>query len=498
MTYRNPNRTAAASAVAAAVAAASFASGPGARAQERDSGAGSPFVSPLGAFSLTDTPGARPSARVLLAAERGEDLLRGNGTAFGYLLTRGNLVPGSESVTVDGVRLRAGSGYTLNAGGGSLTFARPVRAEQAIVVSYRYLPPSRWASRPPLAPGLSPAVRARRRRTKLGLTFALTRTGAGGADGGGVATTLLGLRSESAPGAAGLSGLLYLTGNGPGSTARSLTAAAGGVPNVPEAARGHLIDQRLAVGTERTGLSLSYQDVSSTFSAFPALRGAKVAPDDVLARLEKEKGIRRVGVAGNLGLGGAANLRYTHSDLSASGGAGITRQGLSLQGNGLSLSANLLRIDPKFNRFKDLADADRETLEKWGAGQRLDLAGQWKLGSTLRFEGNLLDHDQKGKGNRKDTRSLLTLTPGVAGRCARSRSRRRHRPGRRRRVRKRTESPRVSTRSRATPPPRPRSRFFRAPWPPTPATRRGATKPRKVSPVWPRRRSSARKRGASR
>ncbi len=369
------------------------------------------FASPVNAPTSDPASASRPlpPARALLDAARGEDLLPGNSTRLGYVLTHGNVIASSVTVTVNGARLSPGTGYTLEAATGTLTMAQPVRVDQAIVVRYRYLPASAAApggkgtAAIPLLSFQGSAFNG----GSLGFALGLTRT-----DDGVTASPLLGLRTEtSSDSGTGLAGLLYLATGSMGTQARSLLPGAPGQKTSGgKTAGGHLIDQKLTLGGSKSRLALSFQDVSAGFKNFSALRGAKAASEADLARLEKERGIQRLGLTGNVGIGGSGMLRFSHSNLTA-GKDGITRQNLSLKSNGLSFSANYLSVDSAFSRFADLADADKDALAKLKGAKKRDMAAKWTLGRTFQMEGSLLDLTQN-KNSQKNSRLLFSLTPG--------------------------------------------------------------------------------------
>ncbi len=367
---------------------------------------------PVRAQTPAASPPLSPLAGRLLAEQTGADLLRGNGTTLGYVLTHGNVVPGSLSVQIDGVLLASGTGFTLDASAGALTLSRPARPDQTLVVRYRYLPGEAALSRPagfagtPLLTFNSSAFGG---NNSVGAALGLTRT-----DDGGAAVPLLGLHTSTRdPGAGGLSGLLYLsTGAGSlGTSARSLVNEKGAKPATASGgAASHLIDQKLSLGKGRTNFSAAFQDVSNGFNSFAALKGAKVAGDADMARLQQEKGIQRLGLSGSVGLGKSGQISLSQNTLTAKG-SGITRQAAALQTGGLSLSANLLRVDQNFSRFGDLgAEKDKDALEKFKGGSQFDLSGRWLLGRAFSVEGSLLDRTQN-KNGQKNSRVALALAP---------------------------------------------------------------------------------------
>lgn len=66
------------------------------------------------------------------------DLLPGNGTRAGYTLRYAPIIPGSESVYIDGRRLKRDADYFLDRDSGTIAFAEPVRRSSSVTIHYRY------------------------------------------------------------------------------------------------------------------------------------------------------------------------------------------------------------------------------------------------------------------------------------------------------------------------------------------------------------------------
>jgi hypothetical protein len=100
---------------------------------------------PLGAqtpapLPLSGVAGVRSDSPSVTPGESAADLLPGNGTRGGYLLRYAPVIPGSESVYVDGKRLTREVDYWIDYRSGNLAFAQPVRKLSSIQVYYRYSP----------------------------------------------------------------------------------------------------------------------------------------------------------------------------------------------------------------------------------------------------------------------------------------------------------------------------------------------------------------------
>ena len=331
------------------------------------------------------------------------DTLPGNGTGSGYTLSHSGIVAASVSLYAGGRRLLLGQDYWLDADGGTLFFAAPVRASDTIRVSYRWLPDAAPHASAAMGLGLSLSD-----KTRLNLLVGQNTRPADG-----LSLALNGLRLNSAFGqkdASHYAGLAYFA-----DTRRSANAtlswrdvmndavkakpAAIGPAALP--ASGHLLSQSLGLAQNGLRLSLDYQDVTQKFAGFAGLKqsatGDKAALDQ-LARLEKEQGLRRLGFG--VGVGGGASDKTPHGlsfawnqiedagdpnakttpngAVNAKPAQAVTRQTLGYDTSRFHFALSSQSVTSGFTRLNDLGDAEKAALGKSAGLKREQMSLLWQ------------------------------------------------------------------------------------------------------------------------
>ena len=298
-----------------------------------------------------------------LSKERGvnaNDAIVGNGTRAGYVLSYPNVVPNSETVTVDGSSKLRNRDYYLDNVNGTLMFLDPVKPSQMVRVVYRYVPGKAGERKilggPMIALNLG-------QNTSLGVTYAYRSGQAAGQDSrwdiltfGANLTTTLGAKSSMTN--------MYYTSSAKDSGRVSLQALQNrqaSPAQKPKSGDMLLHSSNLSFG--KLSVTTEYQDVGEHFSGFASLREQGAAAADVLNRLEKEKGITRLGINANLDLGGGATTGLGFSTIEDKGG-NITRQSLNIGNDRIRLSAKLQEIDAGFARFGGLSEPERDQWAK--------------------------------------------------------------------------------------------------------------------------------------
>lgn len=289
------------------------------------------------------------------STERGvpaSDAIRGNGTRAGYMLSHGGIVPNSETVTLDGSMRSRNKDYYLDVESGMLAFAEPVRTNQLIRVSYRYVP-EKDARRTSSAPVMSLNIG---QQSSLGITYAYKA----GVQNQGFDLMTYGLSLDTKLGAvSNMKNMLYMSSvkdSGRVSLDMSGGGAAKPAPEKPKSGNMFVHNSDLRAG--RLNVKLDYQDVSKDFNGFASLKQQKAAPETLLNQLEKEKGIRRFGLRADYDIGSGVTSGFGISRIGDSGGD-IVRQSFNLGGSKLKLSADFQEVDPGFRRFGDLAENER-------------------------------------------------------------------------------------------------------------------------------------------
>ncbi|MCS6777507.1 MAG: hypothetical protein RMJ43_14440 [Chloroherpetonaceae bacterium] len=334
------------------------------------------------------------------------EVLRGNGTRAGYLLSHGGIQVDTLSVTVGGRRLRAGRDYWVDAVNGSLWFADPVRPSESIHVFYRYVAEKDAQRRPIAVPGLQLGLG---KSAQLGLLFGIS-------PGAGYSTSTFGLSLNSKFGSGGTSaynGLLYFSNVQQLDNLVIPQAGDGGAP-APQVATGadHLITQSLDLQGRGVRFRADYQDVGKNFAGFQTLRlnhSGNAPMIEQLNALEQERGIKRLGFGLDLGAdpsGKAPRGLSLGWNRIQDGADFITRQSLSFHTNGFRAFYQQHAVGENFAAFQSLREPEKAQwalqrgLTSTGFGFHLALGASKGQGSgVLDFVGQRFS-DSSGALNR--------------------------------------------------------------------------------------------------
>ena len=321
-----------------------------------------------GGISLTSALSGTSTPASGTIAERGQlasDSLRGNGTRAGYVLAHGSIIPGSESVTVDGSSKRRNVDYYLDASNGTLMFSEPVKNYQSIRVTYHYSAAKdgeRSAS-----PASSIALRFGQ-NASVGLTYGYSASAAnGGAD-----MTTYGLNLTNKVGQRGsMSNLVYVST--PQDSKRTSLNFQGGAQDTSQetAKQDRLFLHNSDLSLGQLNVKMNFQDVGRDFAGFATMRQQKSTPDVQIKQLEKEKGLQRMGMQAGYKLGLKSSTDLSWSRITE-GGSDILRQSLGFTANQFKLNMNVQDIGRDFTRFADLAEAERGQWEKERGIRRTD------------------------------------------------------------------------------------------------------------------------------
>lgn len=309
-----------------------------------------------------------PTELGVLASE----LLPGNGTRAGYVLGHGSIIPESEWVYVGARRAQRNKDYTIDYASGSLFFTEPVRKMDSVRVDYRYSEKSK-GERNVSAPGMLPF----RFGGGLQMNMVYSYRAADPDKGAGIPDILTyGASSTSKLGGSStLSSMMYMS-SPQQSNRLSLTGGPVTNPKVANTKKGRLMVQNADLGLGKVKLKLGLQDVGENFNGFQSLRESKVAADDVLNKLEKEKGIKRMSIAGEMPSLGSGALNFSFDKISDKNDD-ITSQSFGYDGSNLKLSFSTRSVGKSFSMFKNLQQAD--------AGQFAAEAGMRRTNYGLQF-----------------------------------------------------------------------------------------------------------------
>lgn len=297
-----------------------------------------------------------------LAGLSASDTLSGNGTAAGYMLKHGGILPGSLNVRVNGTPQHLNRDFWLDAGAGTLYFAKPISHTDTISIYYRYQESKDGTGSRLAVPGLQFNFGA----TGVNLLYGSNAFSASG-NGFDVSTYGLGLNSRfDRKGLSGYSGMFFYSNTQ--KSANPLTQLDKSVAvngPAPEAGNDHLITQSLTLQTGSLSLHGDYQDVGKNFTGFQALRGNAGNDKSLLDRLtqmESEKGVKRAGFGLGLNFGPqsrkAGTLSFDVTQLQDGNGS-INQQMASLEAGAFHFHYANRDVSDQFTQFSGLRESDK-------------------------------------------------------------------------------------------------------------------------------------------
>lgn len=305
------------------------------------------------------------------------EALAGNGTRAGYMLGHGGVIPGSEWVDVGTRHAARNRDYSIDNASGALFFTEPVSQMDCIRVDYRYSTKGN-AERSAAAPGLV----ALRFGNGLQTNMLYSYRSADATQGLGAQDLLTyGMNSLTKLGqSSSLSSMFYVTS--PENANRVTLNLTGGPPTKEPAQKvkkDHLMVQDADLRAGKVRLKLGYQDVGQDFAGFSSLRDSKAAATDVLDQLEKEKGIRRMSIAGDVPSGANGGLNFAVSRVGDKNDDILSRS-LGYKSDGIAFSYSARDVGKQFNRFKDIREADRTQLAAESGMSRQNFGLQFRTG----------------------------------------------------------------------------------------------------------------------
>ncbi|MGQ9919608.1 MAG: hypothetical protein ACUVS7_19615, partial [Bryobacteraceae bacterium] len=220
----------------------------------------------------------------------GFDVLRGNGSPAGYILTHGNIVLDTLTVSVDGRRLVRNRDYFVDPVSGALSFTEPVSSMQSIRATYRYNE-GKAAARSlvglPLLPGFFGG--------NSNASFLHAYRGADAKGGLPFDVLTFGMKMDFDLGSLGLESMLYMSDPRKPGAKGLFEKDSGKAPRSLESDQ--IVSQKARVEMGDARLSFGYQDVGANFTGFTTLREQGALPKEVVDQLEREKGVRRLSAA---------------------------------------------------------------------------------------------------------------------------------------------------------------------------------------------------------
>jgi hypothetical protein len=348
---------------------------------------------PLGAqtpapLPLSGVAGVRSDSPSATPGESAADLLPGNGTRGGYLLRYAPVIPGSESVYVDGKRLTREVDYWIDYRSGNLAFAQPVRKLSSIQVYYRYSPDAQREGSIGALPIFTLSIGQASTLSVLFKPDIAEISPDGSTDRLGA----YGLQNALQFGSTTLSGYFFIGTRQPMPN-RDLKLADQPVRS-SAAERSQFVYQTLQMQSGSLRFKATYQDIGQGFSP-QKLLGMQPGIDAAQLQLwEKQKGLKRFDYT--LGLALLRDGGIELSQLRIRDGKGeVEQRAMKFQSQRLNLHWNLRKPGRDFQRFQHLADPDAPHWQRERGITRESLVGNWQLGtnSTLNFSELTLTED---------------------------------------------------------------------------------------------------------
>lgn len=297
------------------------------------------------------------------------EVIQGNGTGAGYVLSYGNVISGSEMIAVAGSSKVRNRDYHIDYSGGTLMFAEPISRSVGIRVSYRYALGTQGER---TIVGLPSLQIASSDKMSLGFTYAYR---AAAKDSGAPDIMTYGVNtSAKLGGSSQITSMMYMASPQKGG---EVIQEWGGNQQAQKPVTEVKSDQLAIHGGDfnfgSLNLKMNFQDVGKDFAGFQSLRDTKAAPADVLAQLEKEKGLKRFDVGGALAITKGLSISGGVNTIKDETGE-IKTTSTGLSSNWLKASMNIREVDTEFNRFSDIKESDRDQLAREKGIKRTDLA----------------------------------------------------------------------------------------------------------------------------
>jgi len=303
-----------------------------------------------------------------------EETLSGNGACAGYVLSHGAIVPESEDVFMGVKKARRDVDYMVDYTSGMLFFAQPVKETDTIRVAYRFQDSANKTGLISFSPtrGLRVAPMYYRRASGQSLT------------GGAPDVLTYGLNASAELGAdSTVNGLMFFSK--PEMTGKAIASRMAIGAGPVDMSKGKLVLQNADLGIGSVRLKLGYQQVDNNFAGFPTLRDSKAASSNVLNQLEREKGIKRMNLAGELPTRGQDGLGF--SIFSIDDGQGdIVSQAFNFSGASLKARYQHREVGAGFKRFADLREEDRGQLAAEAGVDRTSYGIEFRSGSNSKGE----------------------------------------------------------------------------------------------------------------
>jgi hypothetical protein len=334
-----------------------------------------------GVSSAQQLPNVKPSdapqrTAVTIGGTPALDIIRLNNAVSGVPLRFGNVVQGSETVSLNGLILKPGKDYTLDCLVGVIYLNLSVKPSDSLNVQYRYDEKAKIDSGSAAA-GLPPLkLNLLGSGLTMNMGFGQTERSA---DGKVIKSNVFGTANNFRGKSTNLTGAYFAGTRTQESVQGGLqynSQAKGGTASGQTGESSFLV-QTFRMGIGKTGsLNFDYQDVSKGFTAFNSAKEAGFA-DDRIGALMRERGLKRQG----MGLDGLkfGALSFGASQKSVTDeGKGIDTASYSVGLGTFAFTRKEESVERGFRRFQDLGVGDWQRLQQSQGIRRTEDVGALK------------------------------------------------------------------------------------------------------------------------
>ncbi len=319
------------------------------------------------------------------------DLIPGKRTGLSYALRYGNVVPGTVKLELDGKLLTEGRDFTVDYGGGALFINAQVRDSSSIRVAYRHDPSVKQTAGGGGIPLLSLNF-GQTGGVRMLMGFNGTQRFA---DGTMIQSNNAGIENSLSFNGGSLTGMLLVSAQSETTVMADGSSPDKTAPKKGQNATDMLLMQNLDLTIGGMKLTADYTDVGEKFAGFGMLQGSGVSAERA-QQLEKEKGITRMGFGLSTDAPGGLSFNNSFRTID-DGGSKITFQNYGVKSTMFDAYYSSRAIDRDFSRFKDLAEGDRQQLQKERGITREKFGGRFSFGpAALKFDQNSISENDAG------------------------------------------------------------------------------------------------------
>jgi len=288
------------------------------------------------------------------------DLIYLSGLGPGVPLRKGNVIPGSERVQLNGDVLQAGPDYGMDYVAGVVYVKHSIKPGDSLTVFYRYDDKAAQPS-PTQANGFS-TMKLDLMPGKFGLLAGLGMAERN-PDGTMATSNVFGFNSNFSSKSSKLNGIfLFSQKSNVHSQQLMGSPATPGAPSTQQFGDSNLIVQNYVTQVGKGNITADYQDVSKSFTDFGAALAAGYDAK-VVDQLSKEKGLKRVGFAMTDVPIGTLDVSQSFKSIQ-DGSNELDWKSFGLKQGGFDFNFRSQYISKGFTRFNDLSEADKAQLAK--------------------------------------------------------------------------------------------------------------------------------------